>query len=87
MKLANETNSDAQLLDRNVQKTVAISALKHIQKLADQVEAEEQASKLFTKRVALVVALALLVLAITLIVFGPGPILGALRSFTGSFLK
>lgn len=87
MKSANETNSDAQLLDRNVQKTVAISALKHIRKLVDQVDAEEQASKLFAKRAALVVALALLTLAITLIAFGSGPIVGMLRFFTGSFLK
>lgn len=87
MKSANETNSDTQLLDRNVQKTVAISALKHIRKLVDQVDAEEQASKIFVKRTAVVVAFALLALAITLIAFGPGPIVGTLQLFTGSFLK
>jgi uncharacterized membrane protein len=84
MKQDNETNSDAQLLEHNVRMTVGISALKRTRQLVDQVEEEERASNRFAKRFALVVFLALLALAITVIAFGPGPIVRMTRFFTGA---
>jgi TonB family protein len=71
MKPSTTSETDAQMLDHNVQRTVAISALRKIRKLVNQFQAEEAAAARFGRR--FLVGLGFFLVALALVVFFSGP--------------
>jgi len=84
MKSATHSERNTQMLEQNIQRTVANSALRKIRMLVDQDNAEEAADNLFVRR--FFIALAIVISAVTVAVyfFGIDSVLRPLKQLVAS---